>query len=197
MYTLFSMTNNYRRPRIAIDLDNTLANTIGAEISLAERIYGIKLRKEDFILEEKKFRGLNTEETERLYKTVWEYPTMIKPISNQLDNITSEIHNIYHITIFTATNATEKNVVAWLNNNRIAYDELNIFPGKEDKFNYALGCNINVFIDDHPELIKSITTIQKRGILLLQPWVPEMSDTNYMTVAKDWGDIEKALYLRK
>ena len=191
------MTHNYRRPRIAIDLDNTLANTIGAEISLAERIYGIKLRKEDLVLEENKFRGLNTEETKRLYKTVWAYPTMIKPISHQLDKITSEIHNIYHITIFTATMGTEKNVVAWLNNNRIRYDQLNIFPDQQDKFNYALGCNINVFIDDHPELIKSITTRQKRGILLLQPWVPEMSDTNYMTVAKDWSDIEKALYLRK
>ena len=191
------MTHNYRRPRIAIDLDNTLANTIGAEISLAERIYGIKLRKEDLVLEENKFRDLNTEETKRLYKTVWAYPTMIKPISHQLDKITSEIHNIYHITIFTATMGTEKNVVAWLNNNRIRYDELNIFPDQQDKFNYALGCNINVFIDDHPELIKSITTRQKRGILLLQPWVPEMSDTNYMTVAKDWSDIEKALYLRK
>lgn len=197
MNTQFYMSYNYRRPKLAIDLDNTLADTIGAEISLAERIYGVRLRKEDFVLEEDRFRGLKFEDGMRLYETAWSHPTIIKPLSDSLERITSDIKRIYHITIFTSTIGTEDKVAGWLSRNRISYDELNIFPNKSEKLNFAPQCNINVFIDDNPELINSIANIQKRGILLLQPWVPQTSDTNYITTAKDWAGIERALYLRK
>jgi len=88
---------NGKKPKLGIDLDNTLANTDAIFRELLKEHYGIDLSREDETGKKEEVTGLSTEEVLQLVREGWATPDRIFPLNKNLTYFLSSLHEIYEI----------------------------------------------------------------------------------------------------
>ena len=78
------MQENGKKPKLGIDLDNTLANSYAVFRKLLKKHYGINLSREDETRRMEEATGLSTEEVLQLVREGWATPDRILPLDKNL-----------------------------------------------------------------------------------------------------------------
>ena len=173
---------------IAIDLDNTLANS---EYRFRREALknGIRVTDED---EDRydfyKGIGLDKNTLDSLFRTAWSNPESIPAMTPTLRYITQKLKKLgYTIWVITANHLnTPAELKNWLANNGIAYDEFMQVADPIDKAGLA-----DILIEDYGEVAKKQAELGKIAILIKWSYnkdVANMANKN-IKIAKDWNEI--------
>ena len=157
---------NGKKPKLGIDLDNTLANSDAVFRELLKEHYGINLSREDETRRMEEATGLSTEEVVQLVGEGWATPDRIFPLDKNLTYFLSSLHEIYEIYIVTSNHQAPLEVIeSWLKRNNVPYDKLVIAEGNEYKTNY-----VDVLVDDSLECVEPHAKAGKQAVLLARPY---------------------------
>jgi len=157
---------NGKKPKLGIDLDNTLANTDAIFRELLKEHYGINLSREDETRRMEEATGLSAEEVVQLVREGWATPDRIFPLDKNLTYFLSLLHENYEIYIVTSNHqASLEAIKGWLKRNNVPYDKLVIAKGDEYKTNY-----VDVLVDDALECVKPHAKAGKQAVLLAWPY---------------------------
>lgn len=182
---------------IFVDLDNTLADSIGAQLKLLKSRFDITKTKEDI----KKF-DLETEldissaSIMELFRDVWRENEFMPLENPAIPKIMQNISKSYYITILTASIGTSPQIMGWLNRNRIPYTSFIQTFSVNGKLKFGLLTkDINIFIDDDAEMIKTAAGLNNKGILIRKPWNTQIKENENpnITVVNDWNEIPNIL----
>lgn len=183
------------RKTLGLDLDDVLSDSMGVWLRMAEETLGIKSHKREitrYHLTEI-FSSLTTMQVREMFRTLWsDYRTM-PMLDPDIPKIVGRLKDRYDIAITTATSAKPEDATAWLAQNGIAYDRLVLFNTASEK-HQAEG--VDIYIDDHPEVVENVASVGKEAILFRQPWNEELITRNpnpNITVVDSWRQIESLL----
>ncbi len=187
-----------RRPKIAVDLDNTLAASMKAQLRVHSENEGRSLDMSDIksidINSEFERLGLNLDITDMVYRRIWKENHVIPPLDSYTVETMGRISSIFSVTILTATIASEDEIKEWCQRNKIFYDHIVKLPGPA-KFEFAKESRIYKFIDDSLEM----TVVNDSGkdlILIRQPWnsnVVANQKNERLRIANDWKEVGSLL----
>jgi len=157
---------NGEKPKLGIDLDNTLANSDAVFRELLKEHYGINLSREDETGRKEEVTGLSSEKIVQLLREGWATPDRIFPLDKNLTYFLSLLHEIYEIYIVTSNHQAPLEVIeGWLRRNNVQYDQLIITERDEDKTNY-----VDVLVDDSLECAEPHAKAGKQAVLLAWPY---------------------------
>ena len=140
--------------RIALDLDNTLADTLG--------VYKQKYVQNPGSVENYDFSNSEHDLEHFLEKTdeLWTYkPDFIPPTEQNLDIYTLAINEFYEIDVVTARPTAPKCLEWWLEEHGITYK--NLIHSTQDKH----GLGYDVIVDDNPYVHEQIKTRNETGVV--------------------------------
>ncbi|MDE1860557.1 MAG: hypothetical protein KGH72_02450 [Candidatus Micrarchaeota archaeon] len=186
------------RKTVGIDVDGVLADSIRIWLQEAEQRFGIKADKEDIVKYDLPglFNSIDYKDTIDLFRLAWKGHHRIGLEDPAIPSILDNLRDRFRICITTASDAETSEVRAWLKNNRIFYDELFHLPTPDDKHRLD---SIDIYIDDHAEVIENVARSGRVGIMLRQPWNDDAITTmNHprIVVAYNWREIEQLLLAR-
>ena len=187
-----------KKPKVGIDLDNTLADTVGAQLKVHQG-NGISIRKEeirDLNIEQEFLRlgNINPIDSASVYGKIWT-DNNIPPLDKYVTPVMEKIASLYSITILTATIATLDEIREWLSRNSIKYDNI-IKIRPREKIEFARDCHIHTFVDDSPEIAGALAKTDKKLVLMHQPWNESVIKTEYIRIAKTWRDVSRLMFYK-
>jgi hypothetical protein len=169
------------RPRVALDVDGTLADIHATVLPKWSKITGKIITKEMCI----GWNGLNkvtgNPEAYKDYITFWlDYPAQqVKPIEPNVNELTHAIGTVADVDIVTShSEPSRKNLAEWLSQNAIAYNKLLLVGASADAVKGETmrqqgadktSLPYDVFIDDNEEIAKKLLPTQVL-FLFTRPW---------------------------
>ncbi len=184
----FGIVFPMKEKTICIDIDGTLAHSIKNWLEILRDERGISRDVEElnnYKIEE--ILGLQREEVLEIFRKVWNKYDEIEVISNAPEVI-SRLRNKYTINIMTGSVAKDNELKAWLEINRIPYDNFLHLQKESEK----LEINGDIFVEDNPEIALSFSKKGKKVILIERPWNKGYKN-NGIEFAKDWSEVEKII----
>ncbi len=187
---------SYRHPRIAVDLDNTLAGTVKAQLKTYKK-EGIKIRKgdihtPDIQTELLRLGNIKPDKSNAVLAKIWENTKSMPLQDKSTVPVMNLISSLYSVTILTATIADLALIKEWLSINSIIYRNIIKLPYK-DKVRFVKECHIHMFIDDDPILAKEVDRSDKKVIVINQPWNNSVAENSNIRRAKSWSDVPALL----
>jgi len=185
-----------KRPVLAIDLEGTLAD-------IEPRVR--EVLKNTFNINAESVSGfgfdydvistiLSSNEEAALFKKIWELPNKINLMDRNIPVVLNNLSKLYILRIRTATMGDHSVIIAWLKENRVKYDEIEFVNGHTDKVRDG----IDVYVDDHPELVKRIAQSGKKVVLIkhsyntyIEKELPKYD--GHIFIASDWNEAYKIL----
>lgn len=187
---------------IGIDLDNTLAELIGA----AHNLYNITHPDQPDVPREVfgtwnagSALGLSNSEFFKLLDDAWyQWDTLGIDLIEEDAAQTIELMRRYGHTIHIISNrsyVSHPHVAAWLNRGDIPYDVLTLTDmGKIEKLEFP----IDVLIDDHPNLVERAEHYPYKMVLLYtQPWNAGLLENRGIEVPPAPGNIKRVADLKE
>ncbi len=173
---------------IAIDLDNTLANSEHRfrKVAFAKGIRITDADEDSYDF----YKGIGVDKNfiESLFRESWSNPEAIPAMTETLRYITYKLKKLgYSISVITANHLNSpEELKKWLDNNGIAYDEFKQVNDPIDKAGLA-----DILIEDYGEVAKRQAELGKMAILMKWPYnkdVENIANKN-IKIAKDWNEI--------
>ncbi|MGB9732861.1 MAG: 5' nucleotidase, NT5C type [Candidatus Micrarchaeia archaeon] len=184
----FEIVFSMKAKTICIDIDGTLAHSIKNWLEILEKERGISKNVEElnkYKIEE--ILGLEREEVLEIFRKAWSKYDEIEVIGNAPEVI-SRLHSKYTINIMTGSVAKDGELKAWLEINKIPYDNFVHLQKESEK----LEINGDIFVEDNPDIALSLSKKGKKVILIERPWNKSYKN-NGIEFAKDWGEVEKII----
>ena len=179
-------------PRIAVDLDGVLANTM---VPCCQRIntrHGTNLEVSSFV-EWKAWEIANISKDEffRTLDDAWYDWRTIPPSEENLGEKIGRIVPLGSVDIVTGRSPdTVASAKSWLKHQGIEYNTFVRTESGIEKVNLSY----DVFIDDSPELMAALSaTRDRRGILYSQPWNRQLPEMPRIRRADSWNQIPESL----
>ncbi len=182
------------RRSVGIDLDGTLADTTSRWTEIASETIGRKVRKSDITeYSISQALGITYETVMDIFKKTWQDHAAIRLEDGRIPVILSRINQHYDTYITTATNASPEAVREWVVMHGI---KVNCEIIHLDSSSKKAHLDIDILIDDHPDVAVHAASLGKTAILIRQPWnesLAKSNDSSSIHVAEDWGHIERLL----
>ena len=181
-----------RKKRIAVDLDDTIADVTSNVIDMIRKEYGIGIKKEDITdYNINLFAKIGKDKVMDAFVRAWDNKSMIALMDKDIPRVMAELRKDYVIDIFTATSGKLEAVLAWLYMNNIRFDNFVHLRSSREKLGFS---DYDAFIDDNPMVAEHYSSAGKKVFMLRQPWNERLanaasnSDTNIMPVSS-WAEI--------
>ncbi len=183
--------------RLSVDLDDTLSDTIAEWAKEASAKLGRKVNKEElteYHLEN--VVDLDHETIRDIFKDVWKNYDSVPLMDQRIPKAMEDLRELFEIFIITAAVGSRKEVEAWLDKYGIKYDKLIMVEHSKDKLDLGEEYGILVFVDDNPILADMAINLNKKVVMIKQPWnmrfVDEHASSNLFAVS-DWMEAESVL----
>jgi 5'(3')-deoxyribonucleotidase len=176
---------------LAIDLDNTIADTAAPLVELIRSELGIELTEEE-VVENRIEVKLPPEKLRKLLELMWADPSKIPLSDPDIPKVLAALSSKYEIHILTSTFADEATAKKWLADHNVPYDKYVHVTLPEQKWGY----NADVFIDDSYEVVAGLSANGKRALLIKRPWntiEAKLHVPKNVTVIDSWDGAEKLL----
>ncbi len=173
---------------LGIDIDGTLADTIGRVLKFYNSEHEFQASKEDIKLYgiERVLPGLNKEKVKEYFENSWSRWNEIEPVDSSAPEIIRKLSDLYNIRIITATFGNTDNVKRWLEYNNISYMDF-VHCDSSEKYKYC-----NVMVDDRASCINAVAEHGGKGILMEQRWNkadPNEEINKNVVIAKNWNQV--------
>lgn len=146
--------------RLALDVESVLANTNEAVLQSTDRL------TRDDIEHSWKFRDNHYQIYMGCSDAIWRHkPEIIPPEEPNLGEIVDEIRNHVTVDILTAREHVDENIIWWLEEHDIQYNDFISTGQPKYKYDY------DIFVDDNPEMFGEC-----RLLLRHQPWNADCLD---------------------
>ncbi|EET90286.1 MAG: hypothetical protein LVQ97_04835 [Candidatus Micrarchaeales archaeon] len=157
-----------RKKRIAIDLDDTIADVTSNVIGLIRTEYGIDIKKEDITdYNINLFAKIGKDRVLDAFIRAWDDKSKIALVDKDIPRVMAELRKEYVIDIFTATSGKLEAVLAWLYTNNIRFDNFVHLRSSREKLGFS---DYDAFIDDNPMVAEHYSSAGKKVFMLRQPW---------------------------
>ena len=165
------------RDAIAIDLDDTIANSsaIALEIIRKEYYPDATFEKWKYYSLEKSF-GIAKSQAMDAYKRVWDDPDKVKLVDQSIPKITAGLRKSHKLYIVTATIGEESSFVPWLEKKKISFDGIMHVAHSAEKILLHEKHGIGFYIDDYPLVAESVAAAGRTALLLRKSWNADFSD---------------------
>lgn len=194
-----SMEGKLRKAKgsIAVDLDNTLADTSGVVVGMIRERYNPEATMEGWkhYSAEKSF-GVPHPTNLKLFHEAWKSWRKIPLVDGSIPNVLSRVHENANIYIITATVGRKEDFTNWLDSNRIPYDGITVVSHFDEKITEGSLRNIRTYIDDHESVVRSVAAAGKKAILFERPWNLDFAKSNTdqnIIPASSWKEIGRIL----
>ena len=175
-------------PKLAVDLDGVLADTIVPCCRITNARYSKNLEPES-ITKWKAWElvGISENEFFRALDDAWSNWRNIPPTEDHLAEKVEKLLPIGIVDIVTGRSpGTVAPAKSWLKEQGIKFNSFVRTNGAMDK----LRLNYEIFIDDSPELMAALAGKEgKRGVLYSQPWNREVAVGQEVSRVESWVDI--------
>ncbi len=188
---------------IAVDLDNTLADTSSVVVEEIRKRYNPEATIEGWTQygAEKSF-GIPRAATIELFHEAWKSWEKIPPVDSSAPDVLCRIHESAEIYIVTATAGRKEDFTRWLDNNGIPYDGIILVGHSAEKISAGNAHGIRAYIDDYEVVARSVAAEGRLAILFERPWNLDFAKSNpdqNIIPARSWteiGSILDSLYAR-
>ncbi|MCL5007465.1 MAG: hypothetical protein M1164_02180 [Candidatus Marsarchaeota archaeon] len=182
---------------IAVDLDNTLADTSGVVVGMIRERYNPKARIEGWnkYSAEKSF-GIPRPTTLKLFHEAWKSWEKIPLVDGSIPSVLSRVHESSDIYIVTATVGRKEDFTRWLDSNGIPYDGIIVVEHFEEKITVGSMRGIRTYIDDYEIVARSVAAAGRQAILFERPWNSDFAESNQdpnIIPARSWEEIGSIL----
>lgn len=189
--------------KVAVDLDDTLAQTNQRMVELLNEDLGLRLTLDDFTewewwknVEPFKYIGeafgpkAATNLVWRLYAIAWWSEDKVKPREYAISNMQVlaedrrfEIDIVSQRQLFSV-----RDVAKWLRLHDVPFRALAVL----DAFGSYSKADLDysIFVDDSPTLAAKVSVSSKRLILMDRPWNRHIADSIFVKRAKTWADVD-------
>lgn len=182
---------------IAVDLDNTLADTSSVVVKEIRDRYNPDASIECWTQysADKSF-GIPHSITLKLFHEAWRSWRDIPIVDRAIPGVLSKARTRADIYIVTATVGRKEDFTQWLDYHRVGYDGIIVVDHSTEKINVGKLRGIGTYIDDHDVVARSVAAEGRRVILLEQPWNHDFAESNSdpnIIPARDWAEIGSIL----
>lgn len=181
-----------RRPRIAVDLDGVLAETMEAWCRIANERFGTRIRLDDLdTWTSWRKIGIAKDQFFEILDETWDTWEDIPPTEPNLAVKVAKVEKLGSLDIVTGrSRQTVEHAKDWLAHHKITYERFVRVRGWRDK----VFLNYDVYIDDAPELMPLISRNPvMRGILYGRPWNKDVHDMPGVFKVESWEEIPGVL----
>ncbi len=186
-----SSSNEYR---IGIDLDGVLGDLALEVVKAANSKFGIEIKVEEITSHNlTECTALTSEQVNELFTTGNVFETMMPVLGSReaLKLLRKKGYIVHILTDRFWSNRDWSISNAWLNENNIEWDHLNLVRAKE-KSEYAQAQGIFAFIEDKLETAVDLSSVCKTVFLLDRPYNQGVLPKNVLRVSK-WREITDIL----
>jgi len=177
---LFHLRRKMEKPKLGLDLDDTLADTNTLLMELLRERYN-----------KSEITGLSKDEIIELAADCWKTPEKIFQVDKNFKYIFSSLHEVYEIHIVTLNRRTPKEVIGgWLKKNNVPYDKLHVTKDCEEKTQY-----VDVLVDDSLKCVEAQASAGKQAILIARPYNENFTTTERIVRLKSWRELSEYLEL--
>jgi len=196
--------------KLGFDLDEVVVNLIDVLLEYINKEFDLNWTIDNFVnynLLENKFHEddeSNNKMARRAIKVVTDIDVQItaKPYREAppfIRKLKKEGHSIHFIT---ARKCGEENKTAtWLRKYKIPFDSINHVGYGEEKGQLGRILNLDFYIDDHEEHLKSMYKYKKRwkkGLALMtRPWNVDSYDASKFVRINNWVELNRHLGIHK
>ncbi|MEM0202252.1 MAG: hypothetical protein QXR73_03685 [Candidatus Micrarchaeaceae archaeon] len=178
---------------IAIDLDDTIANSSAIVLDIIRKEYDpdASFGKWKYFNIEKSF-GINESNAIGIFRRAWDEPKKIKLVEPSIPKIIDGLRELHKVYIVTATLGDESSFVPWLERNHINFDSIMHVTHSAEKVLLNKKYAIGFYIDDHPLVAESVAAAGKSALLLRKSWNADFSDkdkTKGIVKVRSWKEI--------
>ncbi|ASI13690.1 5'-nucleotidase [Candidatus Mancarchaeum acidiphilum] len=176
------------RLTLGIDIDGTLADTVGLVLELYNSEHKFQASKEDLKLYEmaKNLPEIDGGKVKEYFENSWDRWNEIAPVDNAASDVIRKLAELYNIRIITATFGDTGNVKRWLEHNEIVYNDF-VHCDSSEKYKYC-----DILVDDRVSCINAVAEHGGRGILMEQYWNkadPTEEINENVVIAKNWNHV--------
>ena len=186
------MSRSVTKPKIAVDLDGVLAETMEAWCRIVNERFGTRLKLDDLdTWTSWRKTGISKEQFFEILDETWDAWESIPPTEPRLAEKVETVEKLGDLDIVTGrSRETVEGAKSWLRNQGIPYKRFVRVRGWRDK----VFLNYDVYIDDAPELMPLISRNPRmRGILYARPWNRDVTNMPRVFKANSWDDIPQLL----
>jgi len=186
------LSRSVTKPRIAVDLDGVLAETMEAWCRIVNERFGTRLKLNDLdTWTSWRKTGISKDRFFEILDETWDTWQDIPPTEPGLAAKVARVETLGSLDIVTGrSKRTVDHAKDWLAHHKIPYERFVRVRGWRDK----VFLNYDVYVDDAPELMPLISRNPRmRGILYARPWNRDVADMPRVFKAKNWDDIPKLI----
>jgi uncharacterized HAD superfamily protein len=172
---------------IGVDLDNVVTDTDGLFRQIVERIYGIKIRRDDVLDFYYHLSGLISREQEaEAFRVFHEIESLNVSLLDGATEALKEMRKSYEVYIVTSRPDSSRDVTErFLRDYEIPYDKL-IF--ERQKVSLVKGWR--AFIEDNRETAYDIARVGVLTFIFDYPWnQPKTTDPELIVRVKSWREV--------
>jgi len=182
-----------RLPRLAVDLDGVLADTMAACCKIINKRYSSHFKVSSFNRWKAwETLGISKNEFFHILDQAWSEWNSIPPTEDRLDEKVGKLLEFCDLDIVTGRSAhTVASAKSWLETQEIRFNAFVRTDSGMDKVNL----NYDVFIDDSPELMLALSSKPNGyAILYNQPWNEEVEELPKILRANSWDQIPELVH---
>ena len=182
-----------RLPRLAVDLDGVLADTMAACCKIINKRYSSHFKVSSFNRWKAwETLGISKNEFFHILDQAWSEWNSIPPTEDRLDEKVGKLLEFCDLDIVTGRSAhTVASAKSWLETQEIRFNAFVRTDSGMDKVNL----NYDVFIDDSPELMLALSSKPNGyAILYTQPWNEEVEELPKILRANSWDQIPELVH---
>jgi uncharacterized HAD superfamily protein len=175
--------------RIAVDLDEVLADSMVTVCEILNRNRPMPLTVESFVRWKAwEIAGITKDEFFRTLDEAWFSWESIPPTEEDLDVKFSQLSKFGEVDIVTGrSQGTVASANSWLKKHRIQY---NSFVRTRNSTTAKLSLNYDLYIDDSAELMSLIASrLRGVGVLYLRPWNRNAAQMSRIFKVERWAQI--------
>jgi 5'(3')-deoxyribonucleotidase len=175
-------------PRVAVDLDGVLANTMAACCRIINARHLTHFEVASFVhWEAWQIANISRDEFFRSLDDAWFHWRTIPPTEEQLAEKVGKLLEFSKVDIVTSRSPeTVASARAWLKAERIRFNSFIRTNSGMDKADL----DYDVFVDDSPELMSALALKpDSYGILYTQPWNKELPTMPRISRVDSWSQI--------
>ncbi|MEM3841199.1 MAG: hypothetical protein QXN59_00685 [Candidatus Micrarchaeaceae archaeon] len=185
------------RFRLAIDLDDTIANTIAEWLKEASLELGRTIKKDEINeYDIHKVLKLDKEYVSATFSKVWKKHHGIKLLDARIPQIMKRISEKYEVLVLTASPGKDKDIEEWLHNNNVSYSRLIKVEHAIEKAELGKRLGVSIFVDDSPKVAGFVVERGMDLIMVRQPWNKNFIEKNtskHIFPVSNWAEVEKIL----
>jgi len=180
------------KPRIAVDLDGVLAETMEAWCRMVNERFGTRIKLEDLDTWTSWLKtGITKDQFFEILDETWATWEDIPPTEPDLAVKVAKVEKLGSLDIVTGrSRQTVEHAKAWLSHHKIPYERFVRVRGWRDK----IFLNYDVYVDDAPELMPLISRNPVMwGILYERPWNRNLAVMPRVFRVETWNQVPRIL----